>query len=111
MTESGHRSALFDPRECRRTLSGRASTAAHLAAVAAREVFDHALVTTRIRCCYGTWRNTQAQPLWISRNDLIDLLDGWYSAAAQPFERGNFTVTTDVRTISSRIAGLMKTTC
>ena len=106
MIESGYSSALFDPPGCRRTLSGRASTAAHEAAVAAGEVFDHTLVTARIRACYGTWRDAQGQPMWISRNDLIDMVDRWYSAAAQPFERGNFTVTTDVRTISSRMAKL-----
>ena len=106
MIESGYSSALFDPPGCRRTLSGRASTAAHEAAVAAGEVFDHTLVTARIRACYGTWRDAQGQPMWISRNDLIDMVDRWYSAAAQPFERGNFTVTPDVRTISSRMAKL-----
>ena len=91
---------------CRRTLTGRASAAAHEAALAAGQVYEHAVVTQRIRLCYSTWRSSRALPIWIGRNDFIDLLDGWYSAAAQPFERGNFTVTTDVRTISSRIAEL-----
>ncbi len=96
----------YDPDGCVRTLSGHAARNEDAKARRQGLEYDPAHVTTRMRDCLRRWVVENETPRWIARNAMLNQFDGWYSAAAQPFLRGNFTVSTDVLTICSRVSGI-----
>jgi len=58
-----------------------------------------------MRECYALWCEAR-KSTWVRRNDLIDLLDQWYSAAAEPFSRGSFDADTDLYFLVSGVSEL-----
>lgn len=108
MTKSDQVPAVSNPEggpRCRRLKTGNASTAAEQAALARGEVYSPAVTTRRMRECYALWCEAR-ESTWVRRNDVLALFDRWYAAAAEPFERGNFDVSTDLLLLCSALCEL-----